>query len=217
MPAGYELVCFPKQIGSERRTVRATRLTRPGQQSYRQILVTAGPRHFWLDCWRTVVARSCACHRSQPADLSLSALDAGNVALGRRTVLGCIALWRGCGVRWSRADCYRRKGVAIKPGFYVGYGLALAAALAWAVFVILLQRQGSHATRRTPVYICLSGQTGSDRHTVRMARLTQSNMRPSHSAASITKLRANLRGARNSPTACLMKLLLAVSINIGRQ
>jgi len=110
MPAGYELVCFPKQIGSERRTVRATRLTRPGQQSYRQILVTAGPRHFWLDCWRTVVARSCACHRSQPADLSLSALDAGNVALGRRTVLGCIALWRGCGVRWSRADCYRRKG-----------------------------------------------------------------------------------------------------------
>jgi drug/metabolite transporter (DMT)-like permease len=45
------------------------------------------------------------------------------------------------------------KGVAIEPGFYVGYSLALAGALAWAVFVILLQRQGSHATRRTPVFV----------------------------------------------------------------
>ena len=45
------------------------------------------------------------------------------------------------------------KGVVIEPGFYVGYSLALFGAVAWAMFVILLQRQGSHATGRTPVFV----------------------------------------------------------------
>jgi len=45
------------------------------------------------------------------------------------------------------------QAVSIKPSAMLGYSLAFGGALAWALFVILLQRQGRSAMRRTPVFV----------------------------------------------------------------
>lgn len=45
------------------------------------------------------------------------------------------------------------RAIHIEGRYFLGYGLALAAALGWTLFVILLERQGEKARRRTPVFV----------------------------------------------------------------
>ncbi|PZQ86955.1 MAG: hypothetical protein DI534_15895 [Leifsonia xyli] len=45
------------------------------------------------------------------------------------------------------------KGFSVDPAHHLGYALALAAACAWAAFVILLRRRGEPGTRRTPGFV----------------------------------------------------------------
>lgn len=64
------------------------------------------------------------------------------------SLLGAVIGFAGAGLIVTGGN-----GFYLKPEFVPGYSLALAGAIAWALFVILLQRQGISGMRRSPIFV----------------------------------------------------------------